>query len=70
MNFLRFLYIARGSCVELKTQIIIGKEIWYIEQNDFNTIIKDIETVNKMLNWLINKLKVSWYNKQSISYKL
>ncbi len=59
-EFLRFLYIARWSCVELKTQIIISKEIWYIEKNSFDTIIINIEKVNKMLNWLINKLKVTW----------
>lgn len=58
-EFLRFLYIARWSCVELKTQIIISKEIWYIEEYSFEPIIKSIEKVNKMLNWLINKLKVN-----------
>jgi len=56
-EFLRFLYIARWSCVELKTQIIILKEISYIDIETYNQIINEIENINKKLNALIKKIK-------------
>jgi len=31
-ELIRFLYIAKGSCGELRTQIIIAKEIGYISE--------------------------------------
>ncbi len=56
-EFLRFLHIARWSCMELKTQIIILKEILYIDLNTYNETINKIEIIHKKLNSLIKKLK-------------
>ena len=35
-EFKQFLHIAKWSCYELETQIIIAKELWYIKQSDYN----------------------------------
>lgn len=56
-EFKRFLYIARGSCAELKTQIIIAFEIWYITELVKNEIINNIEDIHRMINAFINTLK-------------
>lgn len=54
---LRFLDIALGSLAELETQIIISKNLGYINNlQDFDT---QISKVNALLNGLIN-----YYNKQ------
>lgn len=55
-EFIRFLYIARGSCSELKTQIIIAREIGYIENEIYNKLCLDINVINRMINGLISKL--------------
>lgn len=55
-EFLRFLYIARWSIWELKTQLIICKEIWYINEEELDNISQEIIKIHKMLNWFINKL--------------
>ena len=36
-EYIRFLYIAKWSCSELKTQIFIASEIWYIDNDDKKT---------------------------------
>jgi four helix bundle protein len=50
-----FLNIARGSLLELETQILIGQRLGYI--NSTSGISSLIEEESKMLNSLINKLK-------------
>ena len=54
---LRFLDIAIGSLAELETQMIISKELGYIDNSD--TLENQIAKVNALLNGL-----VKYYNKQ------
>jgi len=37
-KFIQYLFIAKGSCGELQTQLYIAQELKYIEENDFNTL--------------------------------
>ena len=55
-DFLRFLYISRWSIWELKTQLLICNEIWYITEKELDTLFSEIIKIHKMLNWLINKI--------------
>jgi four helix bundle protein len=52
-EYMRFLYIARWSCSELKTQIIIAEKIYWI---DITIIKQDIISIHKMLNALIRSI--------------
>ena len=54
-EFIQFLYIAFGSLCELETQILIAKNVGYI--NDFKDIKEKITSIKKMLNALITSIK-------------
>ncbi|HEY7886519.1 MAG TPA: four helix bundle protein [Cellvibrionaceae bacterium] len=53
-EFLRFLYIARGSLAELETQLEISKQLKLIEPE---TCINDVEKIFAKLANLIKTLK-------------
>jgi len=55
-EYLQFLYIARGSLAELETQILLAIDLLYCNQNMAEEIIKDINSIQKMLTTLIKKL--------------
>ncbi|MGE8152897.1 four helix bundle protein [Pseudomonas vancouverensis] len=52
----RFLSIAKASCGELRTQIIIGSEIGYIREPLAALWISESRELSKMLSGLINKI--------------
>lgn len=54
-NYIQFLRISRGSLFEWETQILITKELKYI--NDSEDIENLIIEISKMLNSLIKKLE-------------
>jgi four helix bundle protein len=52
----RFLWIAKASCGELRTQLIVGKEIGYISESLAAAWIIETRELSKMLCGLINKI--------------
>ncbi|MBN2684314.1 MAG: four helix bundle protein [Pontiellaceae bacterium] len=48
-EFSRFLYIARGSAAELRTQIYIAYKIGMIDQETKNTLVNELVEISKML---------------------
>jgi len=56
-DYLQFLRIARGSCSEIETQIIISKNLGFIDDNTFEILSFNIIEISKMINGLINSLK-------------
>jgi four helix bundle protein len=54
-EFLRFLYIARGSLAELETQILISRDLGYL--NDAESLQSDLDYISTLLNGLIRSLK-------------
>ena len=54
-EFIQFLYIALGSASETETQLIIAKEIGYIEKVEEK--LDEIERIRKMILGLIRHLK-------------
>lgn len=55
-NYIQFIKIARGSLLELETQIIISKELDMISEDKFDKIINLITEENKMLNAFIKSI--------------
>lgn len=56
-DYARFLYIARGSCSELKTQLYIIEE--YLDVKDLENSITKIIEIHKMINSLIKTIKIN-----------
>ncbi|UCS94586.1 four helix bundle protein [Echinicola marina] len=56
-EFAQFLAVSHGSICELETQLIVAKELEFIEKNDFDTLSEEINELQKMLYTLILKFE-------------
>ena len=56
-EFSRFLYIARGSAAELRTQLYIANKIELIENQLSKRLINEVTRVSAMLHGLIKSLE-------------
>ena len=56
-EFIQFLYIALGSGVEIETQLIISKNLGYINQASFDELDKERDEIGRMLFGLIKYRK-------------
>ena len=55
-DFARFLIMAFGSANELEYQIILSKDLAFIDNETSNKLLVQVEEIKKMLNALIHKL--------------
>ncbi len=58
-EFLQFLYIAKGSCGELRSQLYRALDRNYITQEQFNSLASQAFQINSLIQNLINYLKNS-----------
>lgn len=56
-EFINFLSQARGSLSESQYFLILSKDLGYLSQKDFDSIINLSEEISKMLNSFINTLR-------------
>lgn len=57
-EFIRFLNIARGSLFEMQTQIEIAQNLSFLESEKFQALMATSVEIEKLINGLINSLKV------------
>jgi four helix bundle protein len=57
VEFIRFLYIAKGSAGELRTQIYLAYDLKYIDDDMFNDIVKKSEEISRSLSGFIKYLE-------------
>lgn len=50
---IQFYSVARGSNVEIQNQLLIAKDIKYIDKESFNKIAEQSIKVNKLINGMI-----------------
>jgi four helix bundle protein len=56
-EFIQFLYIAGGSLSEIETQLIISKELEFIEEKIFNLLINNLNLIRAQITGLIKYLR-------------
>jgi len=52
---LQFYTIARGSLIELESQLLVVRDILYIQTKEFEEVYRQIEISHRLLNAFINK---------------
>lgn len=55
-EFKQFIAIARGSCAELQTQLMLAGDLGYFTQESEATLLQDTEILAKMLSSFYGKL--------------
>jgi len=58
-EFVQFIYLSRGSLLELETQLELSKMLGYIQEDKYSETAKLIARVHKIINGLIFSLKNS-----------
>ncbi len=61
-DFLRYLYISRGSLEELRYFVFLSFELNYINQKSYSNIEIKIEEISKLLNSFIKSIKIKEKN--------
>ena len=56
-EFVRFLFIAKASCGELRTQIYLAQELNIIDKNNSEELLEQTKKVSAMLYKLIRTRK-------------
>ena len=56
-EFIQFLFIAKGSCGELRTQIYLAKEFKYLDHNDYKTILEQSKLLSAKIQNFIKARK-------------
>ncbi len=54
---IQFYYIAQGSLTELKNQLLLAKDIEYLQREVFDEVAEQANTAHKLLSGLIKKSK-------------
>ena len=55
-DFQRFLYMSRGSCHEVQTELLIARELEYLSKEDAAQLLNQAALIGKELNALISAL--------------
>ncbi len=58
-EFARYLTISIGSCAELETQVIIARDLGWLNKNHFEILIDLIKSETKQINALKKRLTES-----------
>ena len=58
-DFIRFLYIAKGSCGELRAQLQIARDQQYLSEVDYVRLYTQAKDISGMISNFISKLKSS-----------
>lgn len=66
-EFLNYLYIAKGSCGEVRAQLYVALDCVYLDEERFKSLKFKAEECSKLISNFIQSLKVSKF--QGLQYK-
>ncbi len=55
---LQFFYISRGSLIEIENQLLIAKDLNYIDQKEFEFVNIKINKLHQLINGIIRSTKI------------
>ena len=58
-EFIQFLYIAKASAGEVRSQLYLAFDLNYIEKNEFEELFNNISDISKLISGFIKYLKKS-----------
>ena len=58
-ELVQFLYKARGSLLELETQLSIAHDLAYIDSQTFETMERKTEELRRILNGLVTRFQIA-----------
>ena len=58
-EFVRFLFHARGSLLELQTQLLIAKRLQYLSEEKAEELVRFGDGLGRGLNALINRFRTA-----------
>jgi four helix bundle protein len=61
-EFIQFLYISKGSCGELRTQLYLAKEFKIITNENFTDILPKLKQLSSMISNFIKTRKSNFKN--------
>jgi four helix bundle protein len=56
-EFKHFLYIAKGSAGEVRSQIYLAFDLNYIDKQTYQSLLKNVSTISKIISGLIKYLE-------------
>lgn len=56
-DFIRYLYIAKGSCGETRSLIILAKQLNYLTDEKYNYLYKECGSVSRLISGLIKSTR-------------
>ena len=56
-EFIQFLYIAKGSCGELRSQMIVAKDLGFLEDNDYSKALSFSVEISQQISGFIDYRK-------------
>lgn len=66
VNFARFLDIALGSTYEVETQLLIAKNVEYLSEQRYDSLLVDLQLIEKQLSTFINCIRIHKNNSSKV----
>ena len=57
VDFAHFLDFALGSAFEVETQLLIAKNVGYLDENQYNDLFSKLSSIERQLNGLITSIR-------------
>lgn len=68
-EYLRFLRISRGSLSELETLLLIAKNLCFIKDPDYFSLLDECEAIGSLIEGLARRLKASLISEEDPAYE-